>query len=689
MSQDFLLEIGLEEMPSAFMGQALQDLKEIAGNKLREQRIAFRQINTMGTPRRMVLYIEGLAEKQADAVIETKGPKKSSAYGPDGQPTKAAQGFARSQGLEVAELKVQAIDGVEYVFAVKSELGVETESLLPTIMLETIHGLSFPRSMRWGYFHTRFARPIRWLLALYGERVVEFQIENVTSSNLSMGHRFLAPEPFVVASPAQYFEAVRERYVIVDHQERKVLIWQQVQAVAAQAGGQAMENENLLDEVTFLVEYPTAFYAEFSTSYLDVPPEVLTTSMIAHQRYFPVFDPKHQLMPGFIGVRNGTDYCLEIVKSGNQRVLKARLEDALFFWKEDTGKGLDAMVPGLKDILFHEKLGSVLEKVDRLRSLAAYMGQELNLSSREKLERAAGLCKADLLSSMVFEFPELQGIMGRYYALRGGEDAEVAEAILEHYLPRFAGDTLPLTPTGVALSLAEKMSNLVAFFAIGIKPSGSQDPYALRRQALGVVNTILDMGLTLDLHKVIARAYEGLKAVKTTKSQADTIDELTDFILQRMRGVLLERGLSYDVIDAVLNQGGADLNQIRVRAEAVSSFKDDPRWDDFLVVFNRAHNLSKKWESAEVDLTVLIDDSEKSLYQHYQQLQPQFIKAVAEQDYLEAMALLAGIRVELDRFFEAVMVMVDEEQLKAARLGILKSIASLGLRVADFSKIVA
>lgn len=688
MSQDFLLEIGVEEMPSAFMGRALEDLKNITAQKLQEQRINCAVITTLGTPRRLVLHGQGLEEQQADALIENKGPKKSSAFLPDGSPSKAALGFARSQGVDVTELEVREVAGIEYVFAVKRELGGQTETLLPAILLDIIHSLSFPKSMRWGYFHTRFARPIRWLLALYGDNKLDLQVENVHSSDYTLGHRFLAPEPVVVDSIAGYFNALRERYVIVDQEQRKAMIWQQVQAAAAQAGGKAVENEELLNEVTFLLEYPTAFYGEFSASYLEVPPEVLTTSMIAHQRYFPIFDAEQRLMPGFIGVRNGTDFCLDLVKAGNERVLKARLEDALFFWKEDTSKSLSALVPGLQNVLFHEALGSVLEKVERLRSLAVYVGGELDLSDPEKLDRAAYLCKADLRSNMVYEFPELQGIMGRYYALAGGEDTEVAEALREHYLPRFAEDSLPVTQTGIALSLAEKISNLTAFFAIGIKPSGSQDPYALRRQALGIVNLIIDQELKIDLRQLIAAAYSGLQKVKTEKSQTDTVTELTDFILQRMRGVMLERGLSYDVIDGVLYQGGGDLNLIMLRAEAVREFKNSSAWEDFQVVFNRCFNLSKKWDSDQVDEGVLLDPSEKTLHQSYLQLKPRVGQAFEEHHYADGLHMLAGLRGEIDRFFDAVMVMVEDEALRASRLGILKAIAGLCNSLADFSKVM-
>lgn len=449
-----------------------------------------------------------------------------------------------------------------------------------------------------------------------------------------------------------------------------------------------MENEHLLNEVTFLLEYPTAFYGEFSASYLDVPPEVLTTSMIEHQRYFPVFDDGNKLLSGFIGVRNGTDYRLNLVKAGNERVLKARLEDALFFWKEDTQKPLAEMVPGLKEVLFHERLGSLLDKVGRLQEMAVFVGQENGLSTPEKLDRAAYLCKADLRSNMVYEFPELQGIMGRYYANEGGEDSEVADAILEHYLPRFAGDSLPTSETGIVLSLAEKFCNLVAFFAIGIKPSGSQDPYALRRQALGIVNIIIDIKLKLDLRPLIGQAYEGLQMLNPDRNREDTVNDLMDFILQRMRGIMLDRGLSYDVIDAVLYQAGGDLSEIMLRAEVLRKFKMASQWEDFQVVFNRSYNLSRKWESAVVRTEVLEDASEKVLYQHYLQLKPMVEMAVQEKRYEAALEMLAGMRADIDRFFDAVMVMIEDEELKAARLGILKAIAGLCNSLADFSKVM-
>lgn len=688
MARELLMEIGVEEIPSAYMTRTLEDLKDLAAKKLQETRLIYKNLNVWGTPRRLVLYVQGLEEKQPDAVIENRGPKKNTAIDKEGNPTKAGLGFARGQGMEFSNLEIRDVAGVEYVFAVKKEVGNSTEQLLPDLLTNIIHSIGFPKSMRWGYYHTRFARPIRWLLAMYGDQKIKITIENVVSSDVTYGHRFLSSGPVKVDSITKYFEVLRDNYVILDQDERKEMIRNQVQTVAVNAGGKPTDNPELLEEVSFLLEYPTAFYGEFSPSYLAVPPEVLTTTMINNQRYFPVFDDKNQLLPGFIGVRNGTDYRLDLVKAGNERVLKARLEDALFFWKEDNKKPLQEFVSGLKDVLFHERLGSIMDKVTRLQNLAVFIGRENGLSDEATINRAAYLCKADLLSSMVFEFTELQGIMGRYYAINSGETPEVSEAIFEHYLPRFAGDILPSSPTGIAVSLAEKIDNLVGCFCIGIKPTGSQDPYALRRQALGIVNIILEKGLQVDLKSIVAKAYDGFLIIKPDFNQEDTVREVIEFIRQRLRGVLLEKGISYDVIDAVFSLPGSDINDITIRNQMVQNFKQSDLFQDFMVVYNRTNNLSKKWNSDNVIFTALEDESEKELYAKYLEIKNQVGELLNKQDYVSALEVLAGLRPQVDSFFEAVMIMVDNEELKAARLGILKAITNLCNDIANFSKII-
>jgi len=688
--RDLLLEIGVEEIPSAYMSKAIEQLKLLASQKLNDARLGYKSIETFGTPRRLTLFVEQLDEQQPDAVIENRGPKKAIAIDAQGNPTKAGLGFARSQGCDFKDLEVREVGGIEYIFVVKKEKGSSSTTILPNILQDIIRGLSFPKSMRWGYYHTRFARPIRWLLALFGSELIELKVENISSARYTYGHRFLSNGPLEVNSTGDYFKILKDNYVVLDQQKRKEMIWQQVVNCAAAVGGKPMENEKLLEEVNYLLEYPTAFYGSFSLSYLSVPPEVLTTSMIAHQRYFPVYDAEGQLMAGFIGVRNGNDYGLDIVRAGNERVLKARLEDALFFWNEDTRKPLEDMVDGLKDVLFHERLGTLMDKVKRLQNLSIYIGSAWGLSDEQTLTRAATLCKADLLSNMVYEFPELQGIMGRYYAEKSGEKKEVCEAIFEHYLPRFAGDLLPTTACGTVLSLAEKLDNLVSFFAIGIKPSGSQDPYALRRQAIGIVSIMLESGkFGLDMVDLIGRAYDNLAEVKLDVNRHDTISQVMDFIIQRMRGILVERGFAHDLIDAALAIPAYDLTEIYNRIAALHELRHTDFFEDFMVVYNRCYNLSRKWEDDEVNVEVLEDETEKDLYRSFNLIKYDVYRLVNERSFLEACAMLAGLRPQVDAFFDSVMVMVDKQELKATRLSLLKGIANLCNFIADFSKISA
>ncbi|HZK43820.1 MAG TPA: glycine--tRNA ligase subunit beta [Syntrophomonadaceae bacterium] len=689
MVKDLLLEIGVEELPSGYMAGAIKDLKKNLVAKFEDKRLVYGKIDVYGTPRRLVIHVENLSETQTDAVIENRGPKKEIAYDAQGQPSKAGLGFARGQGVAFEDLEIRELAGAQYLFVSKTEKGEKTINLLPNIMTDLITELSFPKSMRWGNYTLRFARPIRWILALYGNELLNFTIENLNSSNYTYGHRFLSSGSLKVQDINSYFQLLNDNYVILDQNKRKELIWQQIKEVADKVDGSPMENESLLEEVTYLVEYPTAFYGSFSTSYLDVPVEVLTTSMIEHQRYFPVFNQKGELLNGFIGVRNGTDYNLDVVKAGNERVLKARLEDALFFWNEDTKLPLNNLTEKLDDVLFHEKLGSLLEKVKRLEKIALYIGEQNQLSTPSKITQAALLCKADLVSNMVNEFPELQGVMGRYYAIKSGEDEEVAEAILEHYLPRFAGDVMPQTDTGKVLSLAEKIDNMVGSFAIGIKPTGSQDPYALRRQAMGLVNLILETEIQLDIPAILGKAYQTFDNITLINNQEKTVDEVYDFILQRFRGVMLERNISYDVIDAVLAVPSNNINILVEKSKILTEFKNSAGFEDFMVVFNRSYNLSKKWNQTDFDENLLVDPSEISLHKAFAERKDRVIGLFDSGDYLAALNIIIQLRPYIDEFFDAVMVMVDDENLKSARLSLLKCIADLCMNFADFNKIVS
>jgi glycyl-tRNA synthetase beta chain len=689
MAKDMVLEIGVEEIPSAYMPDAIRDLKNIAEDRFSSYRLKYQSLHSYGTPRRLALLVDDLGDWQENSIIENKGPKASIAIDADGNPTKAGLGFARSQGMEFKDLEIRAVNGTQHLFAIKKVEGQPVERVLGQLLTEIVGALSFPKSMRWGYYQTRFARPIRWLLALLGDQVVDFSVENINSSRITFGHRFLSQGALEVKDVQHYRKVLSDNYVILDQNERAQMISQQIKEAAQTVDGVPMQNDELLEEVNYLVEYPTAFCGEFSEEYLQVPTEVLTTTMIEHQRYFPVFDAQGQLMPSFIGIRNGTDYNLDEVKKGNQRVLKARLEDALFFWKEDTKKPLEEMAPLLANVLFHERLGTVEEKAERIRDLGVFIGKASHLSNARKLTRAAYLCKADLVSHMVYEFPELQGVMGRYYALQSGEDTETSEAIFEHYLPRFSGDRLPLTETGRALSLADKFDNLVGCFSIGIKPTGSQDPYALRRQALGIVNIILDARLDLDIRKVAEKAYAGLAKVKPDYSSEDTANQVVEFIIQRMKGLLLDRGIPYDVIDAVLAAPSNDLNNIMNRVRAVEELKKSDYFEDFMVVYNRSNNLSRNWEKDQVDIAKLIDNSERALYAAYCEVKEKVDKNLNQSDFTQAIHLLAGLRPHIDQFFSSVMVLVDDDELKAARLGLLKSVANTCHMIAEFGLLVA
>ena len=688
MAKDLLLEIGVEEIPSAYMTEALADLKENAVLKLSQARLNYQAINCFGTARRLALIVNGLDEGQSDAVIENRGPKKTVAFDAEGNASKAGLGFARSQGVEFKELEIREHTGLEYMYAVKKEKGAPTEEILPEILTEIIQSLSFPRSMRWGIYHFRFARPLRWLTAVYADQLVELKIENVVSGMYTMGHRFLSPGRLEIKNLADYREKLQENYVVLNQLERKDMISRQIKAVAATGGGEAMENDALLNEVTYLVEYPTAFHGHFDPDYLEVPPEVLTTSMIEHQRYFPIFNKAGKLLPGFIGISNGTADNIDTVRAGNERVLKARLEDALFFWREDLKKDWDQIAGQLDAVLFHERLGTVGEKVIRLQKNAVSIAGQIGGIDLAAVERAAFLCKTDLLSSMVYEFPELQGIMGRYYALEAGETPAISEAIYEHYLPRFAGDELPASLVGIALSLAEKIDHLTGFFALDIKPSGSQDPYALRRQAMGIATIMLDKQPDIDLEKTIGDAYDNLTGVELVHSRDEVIGEVLDFIRQRLRGILTERGYSYDVIDAVFALQGLDIADIEMRVKAVAEFKNLPGAEDFMVVYNRAYNLSKSWESDGINRDLLQEDTEIELLQAVEKVSPIVKDSIRQFDYPEALMQIIELRPYVDAFFDQVMVMSPDPEIKALRLGLLKKIADLCKLIADFSKIV-
>ncbi len=689
--RDFLLEIGTEEMPARFIGPALQQMKELAVNLFSERRIDYDGVQVAGTPRRMALYLTGIAESQGPLVREVKGPALKVAYNAAGEPTPAVLGFVRSQGVGLSDLVVKPVGPVEYLFVRKMDQGRPTALVLAEICPALVTGLHFPKPMRWGDMDFRFARPIRWLVALYGEEVIEFTLAGLESGRTSPGHRFLSRDLCSLNRAGDYFIEMKKVYVVVDPGERKDIIRRQVAATARDAGGTVEENEDLLDEVNNLVEYPTAFAGSFDPAYLRLPKEVLVTVMREHQRYFPVVGENGKLLPKFIGVRNGVSENIDTVRLGNEKVIRARLADAAFFLDEDLKQPLAEKAGALKKIVWQEGLGTVYDKAERVTSLAVFIGERLGAGEElaAVLRRAGSICKVDLVTGMVYEFPELQGIMGREYALRWGEDPGVALAIFEHYLPRFAGDVLPSTPAGRILSLADKFDTLAGCFASGIQPTGSQDPYALRRQALGIGHIILDGELVLSIKELVLKAYDGYVGMAPLKVDPDTVlRDIDEFFRQRIRGILMDRGYAYDIVDAVLSAGADDMLGAVKRVEALDSFRQEPAFDAVITAFNRANNLSRKFEGLSVSAHLLQHDAERKLFQCLEVVQKDVRKLLAGRDYAGALRCMAALREPVDSFFDAVMVMVDDGKIRHNRLAILKNVALLTSPLADLERIV-
>lgn len=685
MQKDLLLEIGTEEIPAKFMPGVLVQLENITKTKLTELRIAHGEIRAVGTPRRMAVVVKAVAASQDDKHSENKGPSVKIAFDQAGAPTKAAIGFARGQGIDPAQLVVKD----EYVYAIVQEVGRPVAELLPALFTDIVASLSFPKNMRWGDLDMRFVRPIRWLLALFENEVVPFTLAGVEAGKTTRGHRFLGQAEVEVNSVADYFARLSENYVMVDQDERRQVIKEQIEKLAVSHGGTATIDQELLEEVVYLVEYPTALCGNFEEKYLTLPPEAIITPMREHQRYFPVIGKDGKLLPMFITVRNGGQDHIDIVRHGNERVLKARLADARFFFEEDRKIPLANRVEKLKTIVFQEGLGTLHDKVLRIEHLATALGQMLNVNQDEIsiAKRGAQLAKADLVTGMVCEFTELQGIMGREYAKLSGERSEVAEAVFEHYLPRFAGDELPQTTAGRLVSIADKMDNIVATFSRGLIPTGSQDPYALRRQALGIVNILIEAQYHVSLTALVSQAMD-LLGITEPEQRTKLLSDIQEFFRLRIKNVLTEDNLRYDMIDAVLTIGNDNIYDTWLRAKAMAVEGGTEAMQKAVQALVRVGNLAKNATSDAIDTTLFIADAEQALYNAYHEAQAIIIKYQAEKNYQGVLAILANMTGPIDAFFGAVMVMVEDTAVKNNRLALLKSITTLATQTADLTKIV-
>lgn len=686
--RDLLLEIGCEELPSRFIPGALARLEEESGLLLDEHRLGYEGSKTWATPRRLVLLISGLASRQSDLLQRTRGPSRERAYDAAGAPTGALLGFARSQGLLPEELTVGQFKGADFIFARKELPGQAAQDLLPDILTQLLRRLSFPRPMYWENKENRFARPIRRMLALYGEKALQFTFAGVTSGESTFGHRFLSPGPFFVQNAAAYLRCLEGNHVMLDQDQRRAAIREQLVEQAAALGGQPLIDENLLEEVTFLVEYPIAVSGSFPPDYLVLPREVLITTMQVHQRYFPVTEEGNgALLSHFIGISNNRFH--ENIRRGYEKVLGARLADARFFYEEDIKVPLDAYTERLSGVVFQEELGTLAQKQERLVKLIYAAGERLGLSAAavRRAARAAELCKADLVTCMVRELPELQGTMGREYALLSGEDSVTAGAIYEHYLPRHAGDDLPKSIEGALLSLVDRADTLSGCFAAGLQPSGSEDPYALRRQAQGIISILLAHELNLQPSWLLERAlqqYDKMLSLPAERLGA-LRGTLHEFMVQRLRFALQGKGFSYDVVEAVLAVSHPAVAELCRRAAALEKQLHTTALRDLSAAYIRTANLARGADGGRVEQALLAEPAEKELYLNLLERVPEVEQALQQQQYDSCFELLASLREPVDDFFDQVLVMAEDEGLRRNRLNLLAAVKGLFNRFADFA----
>lgn len=692
MAHELLLEIGTEELPAGYIAPALESLKDAAEASLKETRILFKKSETHGTPRRLVLRLTGVAEKQEDLVQEQQGPAKAVAFDEGGKPTKAAIGFARGRGVSVEDLAVKETPRGEYVFATVVTPGRRTAEILPSLLTDLIRGLPFPKSMRWCPGALRFARPIRWLLALLGSQVISFALDGLRSGNQTFGHRQLSPGPFSVASASDYWKVLAKTGIIVDPRLRKQAIWDGLEKAADSKGGRPLPNEHLLETVTYLVELPTALCGGFDKVYLSLPQEVLITAMSEHQKYFAAADEKGRLLPLFLAVSNGDPQSGEFILTGHQKVLAARLEDAKFFFQEDQKSPLAKKVDMLKQVVFQEDLGTLYEKTERIGALVEHLSEVLSLSQAKgrAAGRAALLCKADLVTHMVGEkeFSKLQGYMGQQYALTSGEPEAVALAILEHYLPRFAEDQLPQSIPGSVVAIADKVDTIAGCFGVGLIPTGSHDPYALRRGALGVIRILLGHRLYLNLHQLVDRALDLLEK-KLTEKRAAAREGILAFFRQRMEGQLAEAGLEPDVVDAVLSAADRDVVDALGRGQALQNFRTREEFQVLIQASKRvAHILRGQVVSGAPDPSLFRDEAESRLFQAAQMAQRRVTKSLQSRAYDRALETTLALLEPIDFFFERILVMDKDRGLRENRLRLLEMVREGFMAVADTSKIV-
>lgn len=680
MAKDLLFEIGAEEIPAGFMPNILGQLKQLATTKLNDAHLPFESIETYGTPRRLALIVTGLADTSADISERHKGPSASIAYDTDGNATKAAIGFARGKGIDVADLVVE--DG--YIYAETKTAGVPAKNIVADLLPELIHSLNFPKSMHWGSLDAKFVRPVRWLVALLDEEVIPVEFATVTSSNVTRGHRFLGADEIIIANPASYVQTLKDNFVMVDQDERRQVITDQLHVIANEKNADIVWDDDLLEEINYLVEWPTALCGGFEDSYLSLPDAAIITPMKDHQRYFPLVNKEGKLLPMFLTVRNGSNHSIEVVQAGNERVLRARLDDAKFFFNEDRKKSLIDRQEGLTKIVFQEGLGNLADKTERLLQLGRVFAETCGLheDATVVLERATKLAKTDLTTGMVTEFTELQGVMGKEYALLDGESEAVAEAIFEQYLPRFAGDVLPVTEAGKVLSIIDKIDNIVATFSRGLIPTGSQDPYALRRQTIGILNILLNSEWNVPLQPIFVESMNLLNV--PLNKQDELLQQVEDFFILRLKNIYLDREVPHHILDLLLSNRELTVADVDGYVKALQANRIDENVE-LVQAYTRIYNLVKDVTFVGVNESLLTIKAEQDLFAVATIAAQDSLAAWLSSDYDAIVALPNTLVPTINRFFEGVMVMDKDEAIKNNRLQLLRLAYNVMAIIGDIS----
>ena len=688
-----LLEIGSEEIPAGYIEPALEALKSNLLKKMADARLSCGEAKVFATPRRLAIMVEDVADKQESVTEEMTGPPEKVGYDADKKPTVAAQKFAEKAGVSVKSLKVKETEKGRYLFVKKTRKGLAAKTVLKDMLPQVVKAIPFPKTMRWADLDMVYTRPVHWIVALLGEQVISFEMESIKSGRFTQGHRFLSSGKIKLDKPEEYLDKLRDASVVADLVERKSGFEDDIRQKAASKGGKMLPDPELVEEVANLIEYPAPIIGTFEDKYLKLPAEILITAMREHQRYFAVVDDDGKLMPHFIAVNNTKAKDMDLVATGHGRVLRARLSDAEFFYQTDAKIPAETRVEKLKGVLFQAKLGSMHEKMERIVELSGYLADKIGLDEEQKgwARKAARLAKSDLVSNVVVEFPKLQGVMGKVYAAVDGEPDEVCAAIEEHYRPTSSGGALPETATGAVVALADKIDSICGCFSVGLLPTGAADPYALRRQAIGILNIMQSRGFTFSLKDLIAKSAD-LFALKATEYIGETVDKVYNFIQNRVSRMLDEEGFAKDVVAAIVDVSIDNVPDVWKRAAALNALKSLPDFEPLAAAFKRVVNIIKKAgevDSASLDESLFEGDAERALLSELKEIEAKVEKELETGGYDKALQHMATLRGPVDRFFEDVLVMAEDEKVRANRLALLKRIADLFETIADFSKISA